>query len=109
MFLWCGMNACRKKDQQNSACGGTPSFSADIKPIFDVNCATSGCHDATTKAGGYDFSGYAGISGGVCGGRVLCSMRHEAGCSPMPRGGGKLPGEKIALVDCWRIAGCPNN
>lgn len=32
------------------------SFSNDIIPIFEGSCALSGCHDATTKIMGIDFS-----------------------------------------------------
>jgi len=28
-----------------------PSFSADIQPIFNSNCVSSGCHNATASAG----------------------------------------------------------
>lgn len=111
VLLWFAVSACRKKKEGQSgmACSGTPSFSADVKRVFDASCALSGCHDALTRAGGYDLSSYTGVSAGVCNGLVLCSMRHEAGCSPMPKGSSKLSDQQIALVDCWRVAGCPNN
>lgn len=34
------------------------SFSEDIQPIFNGNCAVSGCHDSATQESGVNFSSY---------------------------------------------------
>lgn len=34
------------------------SFSEDIQPIFNGNCAVSGCHDSNTQESGVNFSSY---------------------------------------------------
>lgn len=34
------------------------SFSEDIQPIFNGNCAVSGCHDSGTQESGVDLSSY---------------------------------------------------
>ena len=36
-------------------------FNTQILPFFQSNCASSGCHDAKTRAKGYDLTTYAGI------------------------------------------------
>ena len=36
-------------------------FEADVLPIFQSNCAKSGCHDALTREHGYVFDSYANI------------------------------------------------
>ncbi|MDI9320396.1 MAG: hypothetical protein QM530_07985 [Phycisphaerales bacterium] len=33
----------------------------NIKPIVDNSCAISGCHDASTAAGGYALNTYSGV------------------------------------------------
>ncbi len=40
-----------------------PSITYDqhIKPIFDANCAVSGCHDANTAAGNVNLTTYAAM------------------------------------------------
>ena len=35
-------------------------FTADVLPILSGSCGVSGCHDATTHEGGYDFLTYEG-------------------------------------------------
>lgn len=36
-------------------------FSSDILPVVISHCGTSGCHDATTHQGGYNFTTYASV------------------------------------------------
>lgn len=37
-------------------------FERDVLPVFISNCAKSGCHDAATRAEGYQFTDYASIT-----------------------------------------------
>jgi hypothetical protein len=64
--------ACQHKNNvQPSTPGGNDTttntsdtalcFERDILPIFTSNCAMSGCHDATTRAEGYQFTSYQTI------------------------------------------------
>ncbi len=41
--------------------GNGVCFQSDVLPLFQSNCAKSGCHDATTQAKGYVFDSYANI------------------------------------------------
>ncbi len=41
--------------------GDSICFERDILPIFVSNCAMTGCHDANTRAEGYDLSNYTSI------------------------------------------------
>lgn len=36
-------------------------FDTEVLPVFTQSCATSGCHDAATAAGGYVFDNYSNI------------------------------------------------
>lgn len=38
------------------------TYTTDIKPFLDANCASS-CHSAATHLGSYDLSTYAGVLG----------------------------------------------
>lgn len=51
----CG-NATSNVSKGDSVC-----FNTEILPFFVSNCATSGCHDAKTRADGYEFTSYAKI------------------------------------------------
>lgn len=37
------------------------SFSQHVQPLFDLSCATSGCHDGFTQAGGLRLETYADL------------------------------------------------
>lgn len=39
----------------------TVSFEQEVLPIFQSNCAKSGCHDSQTKEKNFDLSSYTGI------------------------------------------------
>ena len=56
----------------NITCGtgtGTNSsvvcFNTQILPFFQTNCSQTGCHDAKTKAEGYNLTTYSGIKSGI--------------------------------------------
>jgi len=83
------------------------SFTATIKPILDQYCATSGCHDAATKGGGYDFSAYAGVN--LAKGRIVGAVKQESGYSAMPKGGAKLNDCQVSQISAWVSAGAQNN
>jgi hypothetical protein len=79
--------------------GGPPVVSCDYKeicfessvlPIFKSSCALSGCHDATTKEGGFVLDSYSNIiKKGVNAGNANNSKIHEVlsktGSEQMPR------------------------
>lgn len=82
----------------DSECPNVISFANDVKPIIDINCATSGCHDAS-GAGGYDLSTYSSVAAN--GEVILNVINHDTGFSPMPQGAEKLPDSVILKVKCW--------
>jgi hypothetical protein len=85
----------------------TIRFKADIKPIFQTNCAQSGCHN---QAGilNYALKEYEGIKRGVTQGRVLGAINHKQGYYNMPNGR-KLPDTTITKVERWADSGAPKN
>ena len=93
---------CSKDKAPNNTC--TPSsitYTATVKPIMDDNCATSGCHDASTKQSGYDFSSYTATKAGITKG--LCCIK-EDGCVLMPPSG-KLADSLITVIRDWSAGG----
>lgn len=85
----------------------TLTYQADIKPIFQANCAKSGCHNNATILG-YALREYEGIKQGVLEGRVLGAINHREGYYPMPNGQ-KLPDSTIQKVERWADSGAPEN
>lgn len=102
-----------KADQLYPSTGGcdttTVKYAADIQPILQSKCATSGCHDAATKASGYELSTFAGVSATVNSGRLMGAIRQESGYKAMPQGASKLDECSINKIGRWINLGAQNN
>lgn len=79
-------------------CVDTISYLQQVKPFIDLNCATSGCHNAT-GAGGYNLLTHTSVSNNA--NIILSAIRHDGGFTAMPLGGGQLPDSTIQQFDCW--------
>ncbi len=82
----------------------TATFAADIQPIVSVNCASNGCHDASTASGGYALDTYAGVETIVYNGRLLGTI--QAGTMPKS---GALSQCNINKITRWVNLGALNN
>ncbi|KAB2924001.1 MAG: hypothetical protein F9K22_07355 [Bacteroidetes bacterium] len=69
------------------------SYNRHIQPLFNIACATSGCHDVKTKASNLDLSDYTGIKQRFYDvviprdtvlSRLLWSIEGRPGAAPMP-------------------------
>lgn len=83
------------------------SFSADIVPIITTNCYA--CHDQANAFGGVVLDNYNGVKNAVNNSTLLGVIRHEAGFSPMPKGGNKLLDCEIAKIESWITGGALDN
>lgn len=87
----------------------TVSFSSQIQPIFIQSCATSGCHNDAVSASGYTLETHSQISDANTIDRVLKTIKHESGASPMPKFQQKLNDSLIQQIECWISQGKLNN
>lgn len=94
----CTKDKTLEPDPIDPNCPTTISFASDVKPLIDVNCVTSGCHDAS-GAGGYNFSTYSAVAAN--GELIVNVISWDTGFSPMPQGGDKLPDSLIQKIKCW--------
>lgn len=69
------------------------SYYRHIQPLFNIACATSGCHDLQTKASNLDLSDYSGIKqrfydvvipGDTALSRLIWSIEGQSQSVPMP-------------------------
>lgn len=81
-----------------------PGFVADIKPILDLNCAST-CHSEKNRAGGIDLSTYENVKNIATKSKFLGAIRHETGFDAMPRKAPKLADADILKIACWVSAG----
>ena len=86
-----------------SCAGINAKFSTDVAPIISSKCATAGCHNAASAAGGTVLETYAQISAKAVRIRQRCIVEKT-----MPPGGG-LSTSEIAILNCWISSGIPNN
>lgn len=102
IFAFLFFFACTKTSTINYDCSAiTPTYTNDIKAIMDANCATSGCHNATSKAKGIDLSTYALVKSESANAKFLGSIEHKSGYNAMPQGAAKLADAHIQKIACW--------
>jgi len=90
--------------------GELPSvcFDTQILPIFETNCAMSGCHNGSRKG---SFNTYAGIMKDITAGNPRSSQAYSritSTWSPMPPKGPPLSEEQRSLIYVWILQGANN-
>ena len=86
----------------NDCSNTSTSFSRDIFPIIQANCAVAGCHDAASTNKGGPFTNYSQIQ------FKAFIIKSQVVTGSMPRGG-SLSASQIKLISCWVDAGALNN
>ncbi len=77
------------------------TYTSDIKQIFDVNCATSGCHDGSNNL--TDYSIYQGIFVD----RFMIRNGINQGISTVLDGRADLREDEQEIILCWIRDGAP--
>jgi hypothetical protein len=91
----------------NCACDPTKfTYAAIVQPIITNQCV--GCHKPGSLSGNIDLSTYSAVKIQVTNGKLLGSITHSVGFSPMPQGT-KLSDCQITQVKNWINAGALNN
>ena len=95
----------------NNSCDGCDTlnvtYSGTIAPLLQAKCV--GCHNSASTGGNINLSNYTGAQVQALNGRLIGSVKHDAGYSAMPKGGTKLPQCEIDELTLWIAAGAPNN
>lgn len=107
VILYLGIQACTKDTTTTSySCTGiTPTYTTDIKPIYDSYRASSGCH-GSNGAAGIKLNTYSNCMS-ANDSRILGSIEHTSGYNAMPQGSGKLSDTQIQKIYCWIQNGKP--
>ncbi|MGZ3901117.1 MAG: hypothetical protein ACXVO9_01735 [Bacteroidia bacterium] len=79
------------------------TFSNTVFPILQNSCI--GCHSTQAPI----IQIYADVKTLVDNGKLLCTINHNTGCSPMPKNSAQLSACKIKQITKWVLAGAPNN
>lgn len=84
----------------------TPTYTANVKAILDASCATSGCHNASSKKDGIDLSTYSAAKSVASQDKFRGSIQKLSGYEAMPVGG-SLSADQVKLLSCWVQNGMP--
>ncbi len=86
------------------------AYAADVTAILSANCYE--CHNtanATNLGSGIVLEGYTAVKTYIDNGRLLCAIKHELGCSQMPKGRAQLADCDISKIEAWANSGAANN
>ena len=84
----------------NAPCNETISYNNEIAPeILNMSCNVANCHDATTVAGGYNFSTYDEVKNKAD--QIFSAISHKNGTLAMPIGSPKLSDSLQNKFRCW--------
>ena len=97
---------------KNNSCAGRCdtavfTYSGAIKPLMDNKC--TGCHNPSNLGGSIDVSTYTAVKTIALNGKLVGSITHQPGFSPMPKNAAKMSDCEITQVQKWIAAGTPNN
>ena len=96
--------SCNKETkipEADCSVAGSPAYTGSVKALLDAKCATSGCHNASTKANGMDFSTYNAAKTHASHEQFAGALLHAKGYTPMPNSVTKLSDSEINLLRCW--------
>jgi hypothetical protein len=83
------------------------TYSGAVSPLINTWC--KGCHNPASAGGGIDLSTYPVVRVQALNGKLMGSITHAPGFSPMPQGGNKWSDCQIRQVQKWIQAGAQNN
>ncbi len=86
----------------NDTCDGNISFSVNVNPIIQANCAIPDCHAAGSTNGPGALTTYEQIK------NVAVEIKSAVVSRFMPKRG-SLTESQIKTISCWVDASAPNN
>ena len=109
MLISCTYDVEEELNGTTPACTTTNvTYSGTITPLLQSNGCIS-CHNTGFSSGGVNLQGHSNVRVQAVNGRLMGSITHSPGFTPMPLGGNKLSACDISKVKAWIDAGYPNN
>jgi uncharacterized membrane protein len=85
----------------------SPLFAVDVLPLLNSRC--NSCHGAAATGGGILLNSYTEVKKYADNGKLLGSIQHASGFSPMPKNAGKMATCEIQKIQNWITSGALNN
>jgi mono/diheme cytochrome c family protein len=86
---------------------GESTYSASVAPILNKNCMS--CHSQAVAEGGVILQTYSEVKQQAESGKLLGTITHAGGFSPMPKDAPQLPECDLNAIRAWIDAGAANN
>jgi mono/diheme cytochrome c family protein len=86
---------------------GAVSYAQKIVPLFQQYCYS--CHSGNFPSGNIVMGTYTSDKAIALNGKLMGSISHATGYSPMPKGMAKMSNCQIAVVQKWIDSGMQNN
>jgi len=83
------------------------TYSAKVLPLIQNNCYS--CHSGSAPSANVSLDSYAGVKAQADNGKLIGTISHASGFSPMPQGGNKLSSCEISTIQTWINNGTQNN
>lgn len=81
------------------------TYNNHIKDIMSAYCVV--CHNPNGAYPSIPLTSYTEVKAAAQNGKLIASVKHEAGAVAMPQGGSKLSDQDIAKIECWKSNGFP--
>jgi mono/diheme cytochrome c family protein len=105
LYTWIAQGAqnlfCDEEDCDTTAV----TYAAPVSGIIQKHCL--GCHSDNNPLGGLSLQGYDNVVATAVDGRLMGTVKHEAGYPAMPKNSSKLSDCKILLLETWIQNGIP--
>ncbi len=109
LFLVTFLISC-DKEKDNDCNTANMSYTMNVVPLLEKNgCMTSGCHGGNAADNPLFMGSYESLKAVVDIQRLIGSIKHEQGFSPMPKGGSKISDCDIRKIEAWVTQGAKNN
>jgi hypothetical protein len=82
------------------------TYSGTVNPLLSAYC--TGCHSGANAPSNIKLDSYTGVKA-ITSQRLLGTITHSAGFSPMPKNGTRLSDCNIAKIRKWITEGAQNN
>ena len=81
------------------------TYTQHVAPLVQTYCV--GCHNGSSGSGGVNLNSYVAVKNETQNGKLICSVKHESGCSAMPKYNTKLNSCQIRIFELWQERNCP--
>lgn len=108
LFTACYKNSLEELSGSGDCKTDDVSYSSNVRPIINIHCNISGCHNAATVET-FPLVTYDQLKAEAVSGLLVKVIQHAPGVEPMPKNVSGLADCYIQQIISWVNAGAPDN